>query len=145
MGKRTKITIGVAAAIVVAGGIGSAFSGSGSHAPGPRPPKAASARIYVRGGSCVADPANATLHFYVTIANSGGAAGKASVVPWRRFDDGSTNDGVWDQTVDLQVPARGSRGGRIDVSYNPRVQAPIECRASIGGDAAHYKELEVVR
>ena len=43
--------------------------------------------------------------FYVTIRKSGGKDAKTQIIPWRRYNDASVNDGIGDLTGDVPVAA----------------------------------------
>lgn len=151
--KGVQIVAWIIAVGFIFGIIGSASSSSSkttpavASAPVVSAPKPTAAHLTVVPGLlnswCQADSANANLTFYVTIRNAGGSAGTTQITPWRRFNDGSTNDGFGDQTGDIHVAAHGTSQTKTTVSYNPLTKTPLECRVSLGSDLSHYVGLSV--
>ena len=98
------------------------------------------------GGSwCYTDPTNAHLIFMVTLQNTGAGAGTVQIEPWRRFNDGSTNDGTGDLTNNLTIPAHSTKRYQATVSYNPLTKAPIECRVYLGPNFTYQQDIRVLR
>ena len=82
-----------------------------------------------RGRSfCREFPLEARIVVYVTLANRGRASGTVdSLVPVRRYSDGSTNDSILDAMIDLKVPGGGSRRFYALYDYEALDHDLIEC------------------
>lgn len=149
------VFIGLAIIGAIVGGGSSnktSTTGAGASATPQKVPEAKSHIILdarkVSGGAanswCVPDPANAQMTFYYTLRNTGGKDGKTNVVPWRRYNDASINDGIGDETVDIPVPAHGVRRGNTVVPFDALKHDVIECRIVLGSDFEHPTKIPVI-
>jgi hypothetical protein len=92
---------------------------------------------------CVVNPSDARIVFFLAIRNTGPTAGSIDVRPWRRYNDGSTNDSIMD-TLTIRVPAHGMKRGHATFDYNALNHDLLECGVYMG-NSINPVPLEVVR
>lgn len=57
---------------------------------------------------------NGKVIFYLTLRNTGTAAGKVNIIPVRHYDDGEFNRSAMDMLIDVRVPGRSVQRFRTD-------------------------------
>lgn len=84
---------------------------------------------------CLADAADARIHFRITVRNQDPTRdASAYVTPWRRYSDNSVNDSSQD-ALTLDVPAGETKTFRAEFGYNAEDHRLIECGVTYdGGD-----------
>jgi len=92
---------------------------------------------------CGVGRSDARITFHVAFRNTGSAAGLISFRPWRRYNDGSTNDGSRDITEPANVAAGAIRDLRAMVPGDARHGAPVACRAYVGNTGSRYFAIRV--
>lgn len=73
------------------------------------------------------------IEFFLTLHNSGGAAGKVDVLPVRYYDDGGINESAMDMLIDVPIPARATRKFHSPMyTYKAHEHELARCAVKIG-------------
>ena len=135
----------IAIAAVAGCGGGSTSSPATSSGPTTAETPPAALKVVAAQSFCVPVAADATTRFFVTIRNTGGKEGKAAIVPWRRHNDASVNNGIADQTDEVTIPAASTAKFNTTVPFDGTKHELIECRVILGSDFEHPTVIPVTR
>lgn len=134
-GDQKGIGVGVVVAILlvlvlvgrVTGGHDDASSSSSSAAS----TSLAHVRLDTSSSWCFANPLDARIRVQVTLVNRGSDDAKVSVLPIRRYSDGTTNDSPLDEMLDLSVPPYETKRFFNDYDYNAERHDLLECSVRV--------------